>query len=125
MACTASISILLVPFSAAYSLHPSSPASAFIKSAPIVQRVNPKNCVSPQRILQTAQKTFVCRKTSRNTVFSMKTASVRTYFPAAERIIAIGDVHGDAKALRSCLNMAGVMDSKGSWIGGRTHLVQV
>ncbi len=51
--------------------------------------------------------------------------SIQTFFPAANRIIAIGDVHGDAKALRACLDMAGLVDKDGNWAGGDTHLVQV
>jgi hypothetical protein len=50
--------------------------------------------------------------------------SIQTFFPAANRIIAIGDVHGDAKALRACLDMAGLVDKDGNWAGGDTHLVQ-
>ena len=48
-----------------------------------------------------------------------------TYYPAADRIIAIGDVHGDARALRSCLSMSNLIDEHGNWVGGNTHLVQV
>ncbi len=50
---------------------------------------------------------------------------IRTFYPRVDRIIAIGDVHGDATALRSCLSMAGLITSTGEWAGGDTHLVQV
>ena len=30
---------------------------------------------------------------------------VDTFFPPADRIVAIGDVHGDVDALRSCLKV--------------------
>jgi hypothetical protein len=56
---------------------------------------------------------------------SKDTDSIQTFFPAANRIIAIGDLHGDAKALRACLDMAGLVDQDGNWAGGDTHLVQV
>ena len=46
-------------------------------------------------------------------------------YPPAERIIAIGDVHGDIVALRSCLTIAGLIDKDNKWTGGETHLVQV
>eukprot|EP00171_Calliarthron_tuberculosum_P015784 IDg15784t1 len=46
-------------------------------------------------------------------------------YPAADRIIAVGDVHGDVGALRQVLSKAGVLGVDGSWSGGRTVLVQV
>ena len=50
---------------------------------------------------------------------------VRTVFPAADRVVAIGDVHGDFHALKRCLQIAGVCDESERWIGGTTHLVQL
>jgi hypothetical protein len=41
------------------------------------------------------------------------------------RIVAVGDVHGDYDQLVSVLRSAGVIDGKGKWIGGKTHLVQM
>ena len=41
-----------------------------------------------------------------------------------ERVIAIGDIHGDYKALTEVLRSAGVIDGKGHWTGGTTHIVQ-
>src|SRR5450759_1118045 len=41
-----------------------------------------------------------------------------------ERVIAIGDIHGDYKALTEVLRSAGVIDGKGHWTCGTTHLVQ-
>ena len=49
----------------------------------------------------------------------------QTFFPAVDRIVAIGDVHGDVNALRSCLQIAGLVDSSDRWTGGTTHLVQL
>lgn len=45
--------------------------------------------------------------------------------PAVARIIVLGDIHGDWKALTSALKLAKVIDSKNHWVGGATHLVQV
>lgn len=45
--------------------------------------------------------------------------------PAADRVVAIGDVHGDVSALRGALRAARVIDGEDAWIGGRTVLVQV
>ena len=46
-------------------------------------------------------------------------------YPAAERIIAIGDVHGDYDALRGLLRRSGLIGPKGEWAGGKSVLVQV
>jgi Calcineurin-like phosphoesterase len=45
--------------------------------------------------------------------------------PAVERIVAIGDVHGDYTAFRRSLLAAGVIDEDDEWTGGKTVLVQV
>uniref|UniRef100_A0A7S0HWG8 Calcineurin-like phosphoesterase domain-containing protein n=1 Tax=Hanusia phi TaxID=3032 RepID=A0A7S0HWG8_9CRYP len=50
---------------------------------------------------------------------------VPTFFPQADRIIAIGDVHGDVDALHECLKVANLVDDGWNWIGGAAHLVQV
>lgn len=41
-----------------------------------------------------------------------------------ERIVAVGDVHGDHAQLIRALRAAEVIDAEGKWIGGKTHLVQ-
>lgn len=46
-------------------------------------------------------------------------------YPAVDRIVAIGDVHGDMRAFRKSLVAAGVVDQDGEWAGGKTVLVQV
>ena len=43
---------------------------------------------------------------------------------AVERIVAIGDIHGDYGQMLNVLKMTGVIDSKRRWVGGATHLVQ-
>lgn len=45
--------------------------------------------------------------------------------PAAARIVAIGDVHGDVAATRKALQLAGAIDDKDQWIGGALVVVQV
>lgn len=42
-----------------------------------------------------------------------------------KRIIVIGDIHGDWRALSKALRLAKLTNSNGKWIGGQTHLVQV
>lgn len=45
--------------------------------------------------------------------------------PAVERIVAIGDIHGDVHAMRHALQNAGVLGEGDEWTGGKTVLVQV
>jgi hypothetical protein len=44
--------------------------------------------------------------------------------PAAERVVAIGDLHGDLDAARRALRLAGAVDDKDAWIGGKLVVVQ-
>src|SRR5580765_5834762 len=41
-----------------------------------------------------------------------------------DRIVAVGDVHGDYDQLVAVLRSAGLIDEQGTWSGGKTHLVQ-
>jgi hypothetical protein len=47
-------------------------------------------------------------------------------FPQAapQRIVAVGDLHGDYEAWRAIAGAAGLIDAKGNWTGGKTTLVQ-
>ena len=42
-----------------------------------------------------------------------------------QRIIAVGDLHGDFEAWQAIARNAGVIDTRGHWAGGRTILVQM
>ena len=42
-----------------------------------------------------------------------------------ERIVVIGDIHGDFEALLMAMYKAKCMDIKGNWIGGKTYVVQM
>lgn len=44
--------------------------------------------------------------------------------PAAARVVAIGDLHGDLKAAKRAFSLAGAIDEKGKWIGGSLVIVQ-
>jgi hypothetical protein len=44
--------------------------------------------------------------------------------PAVERVVAVGDVHGDRDAFLRVLRLAGVVDADMRWIGGKAWLVQ-
>src|SRR5205085_9388503 len=42
-----------------------------------------------------------------------------------DRVVAIGDVHGDFERFTAVLRSAELIDEDGNWTGGTTHLVQV
>lgn len=44
--------------------------------------------------------------------------------PAADRIVAIGDLHGDLDAARRALRLAGAIDTNDVWNGGKLVVVQ-
>ena len=46
-------------------------------------------------------------------------------FPGAERVVAIGDLHGDLASTREALRLAGAIDEGDRWVGQRLVLVQV
>jgi len=45
-------------------------------------------------------------------------------FPAAERLVAIGDLHGDVAATKRALRLAGATDEQDRWKGGKLVVVQ-
>mmetsp|Transcript_34138 Transcript_34138/g.61554 ORF Transcript_34138/g.61554 Transcript_34138/m.61554 type:complete len:489 (-) Transcript_34138:410-1876(-) len=57
--------------------------------------------------------------------YALKPRSLPTVIPEPERLIAIGDLHGDySKAMRA-LRVAGLIDTNGDWNAGKTVAVQV
>ena len=46
-------------------------------------------------------------------------------FENIERVVAVGDVHGAYDRFVEILRAAGVVDARGRWAGGKTHLVQL
>ena len=44
--------------------------------------------------------------------------------PLRERLVAIGDVHGDLEATRTALRLAGAIDANDHWSGGKLVVVQ-
>jgi len=47
-----------------------------------------------------------------------------TFYPSAERIIAIGDLHGDLDRTQEVFQMAGITDKSGHWVAGELVVVQ-
>lgn len=47
-----------------------------------------------------------------------------TILPVPERLVAVGDVHGDHSAMVSALALAGVIDDGGHWSGGETSILE-
>ena len=45
--------------------------------------------------------------------------------PAPQRIVAVGDLHGDYDAWEAIAKAAGLVDAKGRWAGGATTLIQM
>lgn len=45
-------------------------------------------------------------------------------YPATERVVAIGDLHGDEAATRAALRLAGALGPGDTWAGGHLTLVQ-
>lgn len=45
--------------------------------------------------------------------------------PQPQRIVAVGDLHGDYSVWRDIAGAAGIVGAKGQWTGGRTTLVQL
>jgi hypothetical protein len=47
-----------------------------------------------------------------------------TPIPAPDRVVGIGDLHGDLSAALSALKLAGAIDAENDWIGGKLVVVQ-
>jgi hypothetical protein len=47
------------------------------------------------------------------------------HWDQVDRVVAIGDLHGDYGHYLKSLEAAGIINARGQWIGGETHLVQL
>lgn len=50
---------------------------------------------------------------------------MQTRYPTPERLIAIGDLHGDFDKSKQAFRIAGLIDASDKWIGGSTTVVQI
>ncbi len=51
-------------------------------------------------------------------------ADIQCVWTGVEKIVAVGDIHGDYKAFTKILKGTELIDGKLHWTGGKTHLVQ-
>ena len=51
-------------------------------------------------------------------------AAAKDTWTGVDRIVAVGDVHGDYEQFVKLLRSAGLIDDNEEWAGGQTHLVQ-
>jgi Calcineurin-like phosphoesterase len=56
---------------------------------------------------------------------SLVSAPAFSAAPAPQRIVAVGDLHGDFAAWRTIAQAAGIEDARGHWAAGKTILVQM
>jgi translation elongation factor P/translation initiation factor 5A len=52
-------------------------------------------------------------------------ADTQCIWTGIEKIVAVGDIHGDYDAFKTILQGTGLIDKKLHWTGGKTHLVQI
>ena len=46
------------------------------------------------------------------------------HWTGVDRLVAVGDIHGDYENYLAILEAAGLVDKRGKWAGGETHFVQ-
>ena len=100
------------------------PATPYVKLAPI-PRYNEAR--SKRRVAVTKPQMLLNRRNSLLLLFLVLAATPavsQDTFQDVQRIVAVGDIHGDYNQLVSLLQSAGVIDRKNKWAGGKTHLVQ-
>jgi hypothetical protein len=52
-------------------------------------------------------------------------ARAQSAWDSVARVVVMGDLHGDYAKFEDQLRTAGLVDARGNWAGGRTHLVQL
>ena len=71
-----------------------------------------------------ASSLFYCAQREPEVTSFAEPLDLPTRYPPAERIVAIGDLHGDLEATRAALRLAGTIDEQDRWAGGTMVLVQ-
>ncbi len=57
--------------------------------------------------------------------WSLAAQSIQDEWDDVERLVVVGDIHGDYDNFIKVLREAGIINRRGNWIGDETHLVQV
>ncbi|MEM1146069.1 MAG: metallophosphoesterase, partial [Pseudomonadota bacterium] len=52
-------------------------------------------------------------------------ADLQDEWSGVERVVTVGDVHGDYDGYINVLKDAGIVNRRGKWVAGETHLVQI
>ncbi|XVE80904.1 hypothetical protein DITRI_Ditri15bG0018700 [Diplodiscus trichospermus] len=50
---------------------------------------------------------------------------IQTHYPSPDRLVAIGDLHGDFEKSKQAFRLAGLIDGSDRWCGGSTTVVQI
>ncbi|KAL1154473.1 hypothetical protein V6Z11_A09G243500 [Gossypium hirsutum] len=50
---------------------------------------------------------------------------LQTHYPSPNRLVAIGDLHGDLEKSKQAFRLAGLIDGSDRWCGGSTTVVQI
>lgn len=66
---------------------------------------------------------FMCLAACQATLAEPREVDAYTW-EGVQRVVAVGDVHGDYDNYIQILELAGLVNRRGKWIGGATHLVQ-
>ncbi|KAE8648674.1 hypothetical protein Csa_007760 [Cucumis sativus] len=62
---------------------------------------------------------------SQNVPADPSSSQLHTWLPSPDRLIAVGDLHGDLSKSKEALRLAGLIDGSGRWIGGSATVVQI
>lgn len=86
-------------------------AAALALGAVLITRGDPKPVVGPVAVRASSD-------------LPSASGAAASRFPAPERVVAIGDLHGDLEATRAVLRLAGAIGDGDRWIGGALAVVQ-
>ena len=95
--------------------------TSLLRAAPVLGALFALGCDKPKPPEPAPAST---KATPAVTAAAADAGSLAVSKPAPERVVAIGDLHGDLEATRRALRLAGGIDEKDAWIGGKLVLVQ-
>ena len=68
---------------------------------------------------------FICTLLVFAVVSALSAERIQCEWTGVERIVAVGDLHGDYEVFIEILKANGIIDEEKHWIAGKTHLVQI